>query len=181
MKEKRSGYMDADLTKQVFTKTFKKMLNDYPFSKITISKLCNTCNMNRTSFYYHFQDKYDMVCWIYDRDMAKICKDGFNDNREFVKAVATYFYDNRDFYRKVFTFTGDNPFSIHLKEQMRNVLNDYLLETICTDNNLDFYRIFFEDAIICSVERWLNEDNCMLPEKYLSLIESCLHISEDKE
>ena len=44
--------------------TFKDLLKEKPFSKITINDISNRCDINRQTFYYHFQDIRDLVEWI---------------------------------------------------------------------------------------------------------------------
>ena len=43
-------------------------MEEKPFEKISVGDICERCDMNRKSFYYHFRDKYDLVNWIYDRE-----------------------------------------------------------------------------------------------------------------
>lgn len=56
---------DSNITKQALSSAFKELLESRPFSKISIGDICEKCEMNRKSFYYHFKDKYDLVNWIY--------------------------------------------------------------------------------------------------------------------
>lgn len=44
--------------------TFKDLLKEKPFNKITINDISNRCDINRQTFYYHFQDIRDLVEWI---------------------------------------------------------------------------------------------------------------------
>lgn len=54
-----------EITKQAFAKTLKQMMAEMPFHKITVVKLVKRCGVNRQTFYYHFQDIYDLLEWIY--------------------------------------------------------------------------------------------------------------------
>ena len=38
--------------------TVFKLLNDYHFDEITIQKICDNAEINRSTFYRYFQDKY---------------------------------------------------------------------------------------------------------------------------
>lgn len=39
------------------------------FHKITINDIAKECGMTRENFYYHFRDKYDIVNWIFLREV----------------------------------------------------------------------------------------------------------------
>ncbi|MGM9640637.1 MAG: TetR/AcrR family transcriptional regulator, partial [Faecousia sp.] len=34
----------------------KDLMNREPFAKISVGDICQACQMNRKSFYYHFRD-----------------------------------------------------------------------------------------------------------------------------
>ena len=44
--------------------TFKDLLKEKPFNKITVNDIANKCDINRQTFYYHFQDIRDLIEWI---------------------------------------------------------------------------------------------------------------------
>ena len=64
----------SNATKQAFADALRKLLEQKPFAKISVSHICEECGMNRKSFYYHFKDKYDLVNWIFDRRRMEKCR-----------------------------------------------------------------------------------------------------------
>ena len=56
----------SNITKKALAMAMKELIEQIPFSKISVSDICEKCGMNRKSFYYHFKDKYDLVNWIFD-------------------------------------------------------------------------------------------------------------------
>lgn len=53
----------SDLTKMALANAFKETLAVKPLEKITITELTNACGLSRMTFYYHFQDIYDLAEW----------------------------------------------------------------------------------------------------------------------
>ena len=54
----------SQVTKRALAASLKELLAKKPLSKITISDITDHCGMNRMTFYYHFQDIYDLIEWI---------------------------------------------------------------------------------------------------------------------
>lgn len=51
-------------TKKAIGYAFKDLLKEKSFNKITITDIANKCDINRQTFYYHFQDIKDLIEWI---------------------------------------------------------------------------------------------------------------------
>lgn len=69
-----NGYMsdNSSETKILMAETLKKMLKDRPFAKITIQDIVAECNINRNTFYYHFENNYDLLYFTYEREVQNI-------------------------------------------------------------------------------------------------------------
>lgn len=55
----------SQITKKALAASLKKLLVDKPLDKITVVDIVDDCGVNRQTFYYHFQDIYDLVDWIF--------------------------------------------------------------------------------------------------------------------
>lgn len=55
----------SQLTKKALADSLKRMMDKKPLSKITVTDLARECGINRHTFYYHFNDIYDLVQWIF--------------------------------------------------------------------------------------------------------------------
>ena len=51
----------ANYTHKAILQTFDEMLMEMPFEKITVSALVARCEISSNTFYYHFQDIYDLL------------------------------------------------------------------------------------------------------------------------
>ena len=54
----------SQITKRALAASLKKLLAQKPLSRITIADITEDCGINRMTFYYHFQDIYDLIDWI---------------------------------------------------------------------------------------------------------------------
>ena len=48
-------------TKKALSEALKEALKTKPFKKITVSELIESCNINRKTFYYHFEDMPSLI------------------------------------------------------------------------------------------------------------------------
>ena len=56
-----------DKTKIRLEKAIKELMTTKTLEKITIGEICEKAMLSRQTFYHHFQDKYDLVNWIFDQ------------------------------------------------------------------------------------------------------------------
>ena len=56
-------------TKRRLCEALKKKMAKKPLEKITVKEIVEDCGMNRQTFYYHFDDIYDQVRWMYEREL----------------------------------------------------------------------------------------------------------------
>ncbi len=168
---------DSNITKQALASALEALVTEMPFAKISVSNICERCDMNRKSFYYHFKDKYDLVNWIFDTEFIDVAKrSSYDATWDFFEDLCNYFYAKKSFYRKMLKVEGQNSFSEHFREIVQPVIRERIVEILDTDD-AHFYINFFADAFICAIERWLSDRDCMPPEEFLSklktLIEGC--------
>ena len=91
---------DSNLTKRALAAAMKELMEQMPFSKISVSDIAEQCGMNRKSFYYHFKDKYDLVNWHFEQLAQKSFKqmgvsltlrEALIRKFEFLKGEGTFF------------------------------------------------------------------------------------------
>ncbi len=92
---------DSLITKKAIASGMKELTRKKSFDKITVSDITQACGLNRQTFYYHFQDKFELVDWIYYNETISIIYqlnyDNWNDKvlEMLIKIKAEdYFYMN---------------------------------------------------------------------------------------
>ena len=61
-------------TKLLLANSLKNAMKTKPFSKITVSEIIADCGVNRKTFYYHFEDIYALLKWMFDEEAIKVVK-----------------------------------------------------------------------------------------------------------
>ena len=61
-------------TEHLLCISFMELLRKYPFPKITIQKIANQCGVNRQTFYYHYDNIYDLMSNAFEYELVYECK-----------------------------------------------------------------------------------------------------------
>lgn len=90
-------------TKQKIARAMRQLMTERPLSKITVQDLMERAQMKRQSFYYHFQDIYDVLSWICEQQLgAPLREDPEQDFEEWCLRLVDLLEEDRAFYRRVF-------------------------------------------------------------------------------
>ena len=98
-----------DRTKLALAKALQELLNTKSLDEVRVSELCSRCNLQRQSFYYHFQDKYDLVAWIFIQDTGRVfAACGSQLTLQFVSSLLNTFYEKKQFYLRIMADRSQN-------------------------------------------------------------------------
>ncbi len=168
---------EANLTKNALAGAMKELILEKPFEKITVSDICEHCGMNRKSFYYHFQDKYDLVNWIFLVGfMEEIAPDFSEADAEGdirlgwagVEKLCAYFYREKEFYKRAFQIEGQNSFRDYFHDAVFPAFYAILADILQDDNYGDFFVTLLCDAMVSGLVNWLTARETAPPEEMLS-------------
>ena len=107
---------DSNITKKALAMAMKELMEQIPFSKISVSDICEKCGMNRKSFYYHFKDIYDLVEWACREDATRALagKKTYDTWQEGLLQIFDAVYENKPFII--------NAYNAISREQIENFL-----------------------------------------------------------
>ncbi len=104
-------------TKELFAEQLYKLLTVKSFEKIQIKDICQSAHASRQTFYYHFQDKYDLIAWIFLQDYQSVFEHPDLENYENnLKRVLDIIYLKRSFYKQVFTKHSQNSITNYIQQ-----------------------------------------------------------------
>ena len=164
---------DSQITKNAIAESLKKLTKTKPFDKITVSDIASTCGINRQTFYYHFEDKYELLSWIYYKDafapiMDKITFDNWDSKLADLFAVMK---DNQSFYTNTIKYTDDyfQEYIIKMAETIFEEVIDTLDEDrlLGSDDRTLFAR-FYAYGVYGTVNEWVVKGMKIPPSKLAS-------------
>lgn len=90
-------YAVSEHTKTMLCQALKKKMAQKPLDKITIRELADDCGLKRQAFYYHFEDIYDLVRWMFQQEAVSLLRqhDGACCGRRAFCSCCCYLEENR--------------------------------------------------------------------------------------
>lgn len=84
-------------TKTALSGALKAHMLTKPLSKITINDIVSSCHVNRKTFYYHFQDIYDLLKWTMEQEAIEVVRqyDLLIDYEEAIMFIIDYVENNK--------------------------------------------------------------------------------------
>lgn len=73
-------------TKKKLAKGLKRLMKEKSLSKISISEIVRLCDVNRKTFYYHFESIEDLFKWMLEDEAVHIVKE-FDLSKDYKKAI----------------------------------------------------------------------------------------------
>lgn len=63
-------YSASDYTKRAMASSLKILMQQKPFERISIREIMEGCGMKQQNFYYHFDDIYDLLKWMFHEEIV---------------------------------------------------------------------------------------------------------------
>lgn len=158
------------MTKKQLANSLKKLMKKTSFEKITVKDVVTDCGVNRQTFYYHFQDIYDLLGWIYKTEALDAIADykTYDTWQQGFLNVFQYVAENRDFCMNTFHSIGRD----HLETFLDSVTFDLLIAVVdelsegipIPQENKNFIANFYTYAFIGLLLEWLKKGTREKPE-----------------
>ena len=126
-------------TEDKIIKSFKKLVNEYSFDKITVTMIAEDVGISRPIFYRHFKDKYELMDYMLYNEVTKELEVLLEHNMilEAIKYLFTHIINEAKLYRKLFETTGQNSFEQVMIEQFTSFFKEHLNSPEITSINVD--------------------------------------------
>ncbi|MCQ2575743.1 MAG: TetR/AcrR family transcriptional regulator [Treponema sp.] len=127
--------MGDALKAQVYTKVF---------SKITVGDIITSCNINRNTFYYHFENMYDLLYWTYEREIQNIVTSFRAANGTIPQAldfILSYIDQNITLCQTAYESLGENELKNMYERDLKDFISiiiDFLCQNFSNPISEDF-------------------------------------------
>ena len=167
---KNSGNYNSGKAENAIKEQFLEFLTEKPIDKISVSELCRSMEINRSTFYAYYEDIYHLLDalkndLLQDMDLCikRIKMDQSRTARSVTSSVFEFIYNHRVLLKYEFVQTEDKTFL----EEINNKVQDLFYTTIFQDHpnfakidkdELETALLFLSYGYYAIYKKWLSED-----------------------
>ncbi len=170
----------GEMTKKLLTASLKKLMAQKPLNRISVREIVEDCGLNRQTFYYHFEDIYDQVKWMYNQEAITLLArhEGILVWQDGVLQLINYIQENRAvclcalhsighghlkrfFYTDIYAIIKKTVFYFGQKVQVSQEYGEFLTH-------------FYTVSLAAMIESWLLGDIKQTPEEFIRFVDITL-------
>lgn len=168
----------ASRTKQILADSLKDLMRTMPLEKISVSDIVEHADIGRNTFYYHFQDKFDLVNWVFQTESTRFFAERATTENwiSALESIEDYLQQNREFYCNALAYDGQNS----LRSYLFDTVSDLVVQQVraleqpeyrsMSKEELRFIGDFVASAIEGMVVRWADRGMKEDPHQYRDCI-----------
>lgn len=161
-------------TRKLIIETFKEMIIEMDYNEITIKELADRANINRKTFYAHFECIEDILAELIEQIAEKLLEHlenaGVFSNPSvevFVKAMELTLNENLELYKKLIVANSYRFFLRNVKDIIKKSINNAGLTNAvdCNPVELDFICEFIASGLAKIYKMWLEDPKGVTQER----------------
>lgn len=159
-----------------------KRLRDTALDRITVTEISADCGVNRQTFYYHFNDIYDLLSWYCRTEMEQRTRisDESVTWKESMLIMLDYIEKNKELMASLLNSVGHNGlrriFIDGIERITLKAAGAYSLEKT-DDGFFDFFIKFYAGAAGLTLENYIQGEIKMPPEQLAEYLEKILTVN----
>ncbi len=167
------------ITKLAIRESLIELMQDQPISKISVKMLCEAADINRSTFYAHYRDQYDLLKAIQQEIIADVKAQVFS--AQFAEAsdssisvlvqVLEYGKANAALLKVLLSENGDTSFQYELMQlAQEKLVEEFQGERSLPPRTIQYLKRFALDGLLSIMRHWLDENCADDPQMLASLM-----------
>lgn len=170
-------------TEAKIQETLLNLLEHKDFSKITVQEICNLANINRSTFYAHYLDVYDLIdkteITLHQKLISlyadtEITKTNFHKPK-YLTIFLNYIYEYRNFYRVRLQTRKSFPIEQGFEPLWNNLVKPHSEKIgLKSEDEMMYYFVYFQAGFTMMLKRWIDNNFKESPEELSEIILKCI-------
>ncbi len=166
----------AKMTRKILKQSLIELMKDKPIHDISIKKICETADINRSTFYHHYDSQYELFEDIFNdigTDIYAIVEKNIQDS-DWLKIILTetleYMEENRD---TLLVLLSENS-GISVGEKLTLYLERFF--TFNSPSEIASYCAqFISSGMIAIIWKWLSKEDHIPAKDFAETISSLIY------
>lgn len=171
----------SQMTKNALADSLKALLELHPVDKITISDITDDCGVNRMTFYYHFQDIYDLLEWSWIREANKVLngKKTYDTWQQGFLQIFNAVSENKQIVMNIYHSVNREQIEIYLYKLTYDLLFGVIEENAAgmdvRDDDKKFIADFYKYAFVGLILDWIKNGMKADPSQVIEHLDVLIH------
>lgn len=168
-------------TKKKLAASLKHFMMSKSLNKITVTDIIQDCGVNRKTFYYHFENIYDLLKWILEQEAFEVVKefDFIEGYKDAILFVINYVEDNAHILACAYDTLGREEMRRFLYQDFISIIETFVDAVekecgLCVEKDFKhFVCNLFTESIAGTLIEWFKNPQNQYKEQlveYLSII-----------
>ena len=152
----------AKFTKKAILLGFLEILKTKPLDKITVKDICEFCEINRNTFYYYFENIYDILAALFEMEAENVLKESDKETADFQEEYArstAIVLNNRQavwhIYQSKDGLVLRSYLELVVKEFVRRFVKKAADGIPVTEKDIEYITDFYSYAIVGNTMHWI--------------------------
>lgn len=160
----------SQIMKKALADSLKKLLSKRSIDKITVKDITDECGVNRQTFYYHFEDIYNLMEWILSEDTKSYLAThagALDDWKSSVAIVFNFLHGNRKMIINAYDSINRLQYELLVKNMVKPLIDrkisEYPQSLKISGEKADFLSNFYTWGCVGLTLKWVEEG---MPDEY---------------
>ena len=180
---RKRTYEASEAAKREICAALKTLMAQKPLNKISIAEIMQSCGMARQHFYYHFEDIYDAVRWMFDQEAVALLRqhEGVMLWQDGLLQLFQYLQENRavclcalhSISREYLKRFFQTDVHVIIQGTIERIVEE--LNCRVSDGEVDLLTKFYVGALASMMEEWLLGNIPETPEELIRFADQLLN------
>lgn len=179
-------------TQQKLAASLKELMESEQFEKLSVSDITSNCNLHRQTFYYHFDDKYELLDWIIFEELINPFVENFKIEMLYNKFYELFSTMSREkkFYQnslRINTYELSHYISRisddYIFPLVKNIRNEAEIKTCDETNGVVFSQFLsygITGVVICWVQHGMKDSPEIMTKRIENIINNLKKLAVDR-